>query len=380
MRFLSIKLANWRNFKAADIPLQDRMFLVGPNASGKSNLLDAFRFLRDIASVGGGLREAVEVRGGIKKIRSLAATRNTNIAIEVQMGSEKVGTWEYQLVFNQRANDDSPTIVRETILRNGDIILNRPDQDDEIDKDRKTQTHLEQVAANKAFRDIYAHFANIKYMHIVPQLVRDRDRYKGSPGDPYGADLLELVAGINKKTQASRLKKIATALKVAVPQLTDLELDRDKRGNPHLKARYKHWRSIDAFQEEDQFSDGTLRLFGLLWVLLEGSGLLLLEEPELSLHPELIRHIPQLIARVNRDTKRQIFISTHSYDLLSDKGIGLDEVVMLLPDQGGTHAQLAKSSDHVRALLEKGTTMAEAILPLTAPADASQLALFGEAK
>ncbi|TEU15991.1 MAG: chromosome segregation protein SMC, partial [Anaerolineales bacterium] len=55
MRFSRIKLENWRNFQEADVPLQNRVFLVGANASGKSNFLDAFRFLRDIVMPGGGL-------------------------------------------------------------------------------------------------------------------------------------------------------------------------------------------------------------------------------------------------------------------------------------------------------------------------------------
>ncbi|MCC6394681.1 MAG: AAA family ATPase, partial [Bryobacterales bacterium] len=42
-------LRNWRNFRTVDVRLTDRVFIVGPNASGKSNLLDSIRFLRDIA-------------------------------------------------------------------------------------------------------------------------------------------------------------------------------------------------------------------------------------------------------------------------------------------------------------------------------------------
>ncbi len=49
MRFARLRLQNWKNFRSVDVPLEPRMFLVGPNASGKSNLLDVFRFLRDIA-------------------------------------------------------------------------------------------------------------------------------------------------------------------------------------------------------------------------------------------------------------------------------------------------------------------------------------------
>ena len=50
MRLTHLTLKNWRNFKQADFDMQDRMFVIGPNASGKSNLLDALRFLRQVAS------------------------------------------------------------------------------------------------------------------------------------------------------------------------------------------------------------------------------------------------------------------------------------------------------------------------------------------
>ena len=45
---------NWRNFQQINVPLRERQFIVGPNASGKSNLLDIFRFFRDIVKVDGG--------------------------------------------------------------------------------------------------------------------------------------------------------------------------------------------------------------------------------------------------------------------------------------------------------------------------------------
>ena len=51
-RFAEIHLRNWRNFLSVDVPLQWRAFLVGPNASGKSNFLDVIRFLADIVTVG----------------------------------------------------------------------------------------------------------------------------------------------------------------------------------------------------------------------------------------------------------------------------------------------------------------------------------------
>ena len=65
---------NWRNFQQIDVNLSERQFVVGANASGKSNLLDIFRFLRDMVKAeGGGFQKAVKDRGGVPKIRNLAS-------------------------------------------------------------------------------------------------------------------------------------------------------------------------------------------------------------------------------------------------------------------------------------------------------------------
>lgn len=67
MIITSLKLKNWRNFRDAEIDLAQVSYIVGPNASGKSNLLDVFRFIRDICRAdGGGLQKAVKDRGYYK--------------------------------------------------------------------------------------------------------------------------------------------------------------------------------------------------------------------------------------------------------------------------------------------------------------------------
>jgi predicted ATPase len=381
MRFAHLRLEKWRNFLNVDIALQRRAFLVGPNASGKSNLLDVFRFLRDIADVQGGFQQAVRSRGGISQIRSLFARRYSNIAIDVdvQLNSDPM-VWGYRLEFNQD-NLRRPIIKREVVRRGGEIILDRPDKYDEEDVSRLTQTHLEQINANKDFRDVAEFFAQVRYLHIVPQLVREPERSIGRERDPYGGDFLEQLAKtqrLNKRTFDSRLRRITDALRVAVPQLKELVLDRDERGISHLKGLYDHWRPKAGWQTEDQLSDGTLRLLGLLWVFLDGSAPLLLEEPELSLHAAVVRYIPQMMARLGRKTGRQIFVSTHSIELLSDEGIAPEEVLMLEPSKEGTEVHVATFDEQIRALLEGGVTMAEAVLPRTAPKHAQQLVMFGE--
>jgi hypothetical protein len=153
---------------------------------------------------------------------------------------------------------------------------------------------------------------------------------------------------------------------------------RDERGVPHLSGLYEHWRPNAGWQREGQFSDGTLRLLGLLWGFLDGSAPLLLEEPELSLHTAVVRHIPRMMARIGRKAGRQFLLSTHSADLLSDDGIAPEEVLLLVPSNEGTVVNLAAQEPAIRALLEGGVSMADAVLPRTAPRNAAQLSLFAD--
>lgn len=378
LRFRKLRLRNWKNFEAVEVDLQDRMFLVGPNASGKSNLLDVFRLLRDLASVGGGFGEAVRRRDGVSTIRCLAARRHSDIEIDVELENGDGQSWQYQLAFNQD-NQRRPVVRSERVIRGDHLILDRPDADDRGDAARLTQTHLEQVNVNLEFRALSSFFGTIRYLHIVPQLVREPDRSVGRSNDPYGGDFLEQMARTTERTRNARMKRIRAALRVAVPQLEEIELTRDVRGVPHLRARYQHWRPHGAWQSEGQLSDGTLRLMGVLWATMDGKGPLLLEEPELSLHPDIVRVLPQMLARVQRHTKRQVFLSTHSPDLLSDSGIGLDETLLFVPGKEGAEVLPTTSLSDVKQLLAAGLSLADVVIPKTRPADPGQLALFPDA-
>jgi len=163
LRFSRISLRNWKNFAQTDIQLQRRVFLVGPNASGKSNFLDVFRFLRDLALPGGGFQDAVQRRGGVNSLRCLAARRYSHIEIRVAVESGQAGClWEYELAFNQDKQRQA-YIQKERVLRDGTILLDRPNTEDRDDPARLTQTHIEQVNVNRPFRELVAFFESVRY-------------------------------------------------------------------------------------------------------------------------------------------------------------------------------------------------------------------------
>lgn len=374
MRLTHLTLKNWRNFKQADFDLQDRLFIVGPNASGKSNLLDALRFLRQIASAGGGFQDAVASRGGIARVRCLAA-RNFNhgrVTLSVSIGDDDTpDEWMYEITFSAEPRGrHRPILVNEIVRRRGEMVIERPTNEDEADPERMTQTYLEQVNANREFRRIVEFLESIRYLHLVPHLMRTPERAGKPDGDPYGSDLLLRMARTPERTRSRHFRRISRALKTAVPQLDRLDLVQDDIGHWHLEARYRHWRPQPARHDERSFSDGTLRLIGLLWTLLEGKGErgpTLLDEPELSLHTSVVRQLPTVFSRTRGAGGPQVLLSTHSREILEDPGVGTDEAVVLHPGEEGTEAVVAAALPDVQHLLDAGLSLAEILGPRSEP-------------
>ena len=384
MQITRLRLKNWRNFRSLEVPLQEVSYLLGPNASGKSNLLDVFRFLRDVSKPkGGGLQTAIADRGGISKLRCLHARTDNEVLIDIELGSspDEPRQWRYVLGFKPEGKGAQRILIsREEVWQGSSTqpLFQRPDAADLKDPMLLTQTRLEQIGANAGFRELAEFFSATVYLHLVPQLLKFADKIGGQrlDDDPFGQGFLERVAKTTERTRDARLKRINKALSLAVPQFKELRFKKDDLGHPHLEALYAHHRPNAGWQSEEQFSDGTLRLLGLLWSLQEGNALLLLEEPEISLNDAIVKKIPLILARLQRDrkTRRQIIVSTHSEALLSNPGIDGRGVVLLQSGTDGSKARVL-NEDEGQMLLH-GLSVAEVVLPKTRPESVEQLGLF----
>ena len=380
-RFTRLVLKNWRNFKSVNVSLAERVFVVGPNASGKSNLLDAFRFLEELAVDGGGLTNALETsnRGGIRAVRSLHAGHNSAVHVEVEALIDEM-KWTYRLILQATGTPQKPgpaKVEAEFVSRDGEELLDRPNAADRADPELLLATALEQRSANVQFRPLRDFLRSVEYIHVVPQLVR-----QPNPGDQrrfgkgLGTGLIEAMGETTKKTRDARLKRIQKALKTVLPQFVALEWFKDDGGRPHLRAKYKHWRPQGGWQEESTFSDGTLRLIGLLWFLSRGESPLLLEEPELSLHPAAIRQIPRIIARLNVSAAaRQVFMTSHSPELLADSGIDPSEI-LLLRGTDATSVTIGTSEQSLVDAAAAGAPLSSVVEALTRPPNVLSLPRF----
>jgi predicted ATPase len=266
---------------------------------------------------------------------------------------------------------------REVGSKNWQEILARPVDEDLRDPQRLTQTHIQQLTVNRDFRKLADFFSSLLYVHLVPQLVREGQTAPASAigQDPLGRDLLVRMRATPKRVRQARLNRIQNILAIAAPQFKELTLrESDETGRPHLEMKFEHWRGTATYQNEGQFSDGTLRLIAILWSLQEKGGPLLLEEPEWSLHSAILSRMAPFISKAQRATgNRQVIISTHSEALLSDTGIGPEEILLLQPTKEGSSVIVGADKSEIRALMQAGIPASQAALPYT---QSPQIGLF----
>jgi predicted ATPase len=191
--------------------------------------------------------------------------------------------------------------------------------------------------------------------------------------DAPGSDFIEQIARLAPSKQRAELKRIESLLQPALPRFSKLKCERDPVGRPHLLANYSHWRRGGAWQNEQEFSDGTLRLLGLFWAILRGSSPLLLEEPELSLHLDVAKQLPRLLYRATARSGRQVIVSSHAEAILSDRGIDPSEVILLEPSDNETKVIAGTDRPELLRAAKARSPLGPVVRSLTKPRDIEQL-------
>ena len=368
-----VMLRNYKSIAACDVSPAQLSFLVGPNGSGKSNFLDALRFVAD--SLRFSLDHALRDRGGIDDVRRRAVGRPTHFGIRVEfnladsrghyaftIGAKRRGEYEIQQeecrveqwIHAVHRDGDSPHLDKEEnerivgpSLRRGRSIHFYKVKYGRVVSSSLSPTpaaaadrlYLVNVSGVDSFRPVYDALAGTGFYNLNPEVIRDLQ--PPDPGDLLkrdGSNAASVLSSLAKRSPASK-QRIEEYLGKVVPGLVrvnrwpigpreTLEFRQEVRGPQDS------WRFLASYM-----SDGTLRAFGVLLALFQGVGkdeskrrLVGIEEPEAALHPAAAGALIDAL----RDAAghAQIFVTSHSPDLLDNDDIPGDSILAVLAEYG----------------------------------------------
>ncbi|MCX7975200.1 MAG: AAA family ATPase [Candidatus Aminicenantes bacterium] len=371
MKIKSIYLRNWRCFSSAGFPVKSRLIITGPCGSGKTSLLEAICFLRDLAR-GQSLEEVVDRRGGLSHLRNLEARYpETDIILMLYLRDRERRDWIYRLKFGE---EGSTLIIKEELIwKNSTLLMRRPDKEDKKNPIRKKESCLSPRLIPASLELLASFMRTFHYENPSPELLRNQDLIKPQ-------DLLIRIAQTPDRLRKIRLSRISEVIKRLIEGFGQLKVERDFFGRWHLSVSCQHWRPRVSWQSWDQWPDGAIRLFSIFWSILEKDTPILIEEPEIGLHPEAVSNLPRLMRELTKRSHRppQLIITTHHPSIIKDRLIKPAEIVLLIPDKPGTKVAVGWPKDLVINFLENKATLTEEMKARLKAEEQPCLPLFSE--
>ncbi|MCY3682145.1 MAG: AAA family ATPase [Gemmatimonadetes bacterium] len=351
----SIRLVNFKNFADETLRVGPFTVIVGANASGKSNIRDAFRFLHGIGRdytlaeiIGGkygpgGQREWEPIRGAANEIIRFGQ-ETFSIEVEILWGdggphSEKA---QYMIeVGLAKRKSDEFEIKKEKLIVESETSFTAQSAGENLrvrgvwDREQKeillesNQAALRQLmeyfrveaVRNKVPVELISMMGWINYIlsdiHF-PELSPDRMREPSLPGAEMLGNFGEnLPTVLEEICTDSRRKKILTSWvhELTPMDVKDFEFPRDPSGRVHLRLCEANGRKVSAYSA----SDGTLRFLAMLAVLLgeNPKSLYFFEEIDTDIHPARLHLLMDLIERQTAKQGIQVITTTHAPTLLT---------------------------------------------------------------
>lgn len=355
----SLRLRNFKNFIDETLSVGPFSVIVGANASGKSNIRDALRFLHGVGRgytladiIGGryGVGGQVEwdrIRGSANEI---IAFGRTSFTLSVELSLAHISTANYQIEVGFDHSDNGAFRVWQEQLCVGRRVIytTHPDWPDPV-RNQNDDTLLQLRMQKTGSQRKYGHRVKVRWnqpaltqLHEFRHVIRKHKEYAEQVSNLLGhcrfldpkPDLMrnpafpgQTVLGDAGENLATVLQGICTdprrrnALYDWVRELTpmdvlDFEFPRDRiSGRIQLAIRERSDRIISAYSA----SDGTLRFLAMLAALLdnEPASLFVFEEVDNGIHPARLHLLVDLIERQTGKGAVQVVTTTHSPELLS---------------------------------------------------------------
>lgn len=353
--FLSrVRVENYRSIASCDVRLGPLTVLAGPNAAGKSNFLDAVRFVRDALETSPG--QALEPRGGLEEVlhRHTSSGRRANsfrIVLDLSIPAFDTPAFDatYLLEVGARPGSDdfAPVLRREELLINGrgygdSFIPEMAGEQPVAWRDDILLPHSQR--SNREGRHVYWSVRRTRFYELLTPVLRavddtPRKSDSGVLGErgEHLARVLDLLSAQRPWVKDTIDGYLATMIDGAV------SLDGVEVREADLAFVVGHFLDADghaAKVDRRALSDGTLRLTGVLAALFQPDALtgdvplVAIEEPEISLHPPMLGALYDALVAAARNT--QIVVTTQSADLLDNEAADPDHLLVVRDDGAGT--------------------------------------------
>jgi predicted ATPase len=377
MAITRLSVSNFKSFNHLEIELGNLNVLVGPNASGKSNFTQVFRFLRDMTTEG--LDDAIALQGGTDFFLNAQIGRAEPFTLSVECETEKVVSKDadsgakqpYRLQYNLKIDFVSQrnefVVSKETLNgtdgQESDNIFERrgeqvhvyrhlmlPDLHDLAPYSvalRTNETFLEHFTA-ALFLGSFITQLRCSIFDFVPNLSKRAIPIEGKreleeDGSNFAIVLRYLLQDEEKRNNFRYL------LQDLLPFVKDIDVQHvsDRWLLFRLEEKYKK----DFYLPASLLSDGTIQLASLIIALFfVEKPVVIIEETDRNLYPAVLSRVMEMIEDASK--MKQIVITTHNPEVL--KYVDLNDLLLIYRDKEG-FSQVSRPADskRVQAFLEK---------------------------
>jgi predicted ATPase len=401
MSIKHVKVSNFKSFKELDIDLGPFNVVIGANASGKSNFIDIFRFLRDIAQ--SGLKNAVSMQGGAEYLRNMNVGASQNSCFEIttdektrlilSAGREGISYFTtnqivYNFVLEFTKKGGGYKVIKEKLILRGKVSnLNKEgDNNKEIDAGEITlsntngRMHFENSLSDKIKlenNNIISLLFNqhkiaprslfIEELYPIPINPSPTELFSGISIYDFDPKLPKKAVPITGKTEleedgnnlaivlkdilddASNRRKFSNLIRDILPFVEDVNVEKfaDKSLMLNVKEVYTQKK---RYFPASLMSDGTINITALIIALyFEIDRFIIIEEPERNIHPHLISKITSFLKEASN--KKQIVVTTHNPDMV--KYIDIKDLLLISRDRDGfSIVSRPIEKEHVKIFLE----------------------------
>ena len=334
-----ITIKGFKSIRSAELEIRPINVLIGANGSGKSNLLEAMAFLQAIRA--GNLQGYVARAGGADRLLHFGAKTTDEMAFLARFSNE--GICEYRLNLTPTNTDALYPNSEALVFWDKEIYPDEPRKKVISGEGgeagiSKASAGGESLVGKHVRRSIDSwrvyHFHNTgPHSPLKKTAALNDNRYLR----PDGSNLAAVLYLLREKHEWD-YGFIRQTVQLAAPFFDDFALEPQDPNGDTIRLKWKHVGDDDCF-EVSALSDGTLRFIALVTLMLQPKEILpaviLLDEPELGMHPAEITLLASMVRYVSKGTTSvQVILATQSSVLLDQ--FDPDDVVVADRVKGAT--------------------------------------------